>query len=133
MSVNLSKRSKFDISSLKKLSWPSFMPRKSFHIIFKLIQLALQALLQRSIYTRRVAKWGTMLGAFDIRCLLRMVVKGQVLANLVAEFTKELDQMGPKEVGMPEEGLMINWFQPSKLGSCLSMRQLTKRDQELEL
>jgi len=62
-----------------------------------------------------------------------MVVKGQVLTNLVAEFTEELDQIGPEEVGMPEEGLRINWFRPSKLGSCLSMRQLTKRDQELEL
>ena len=27
----------FRISSSKKLSWPSFMPRRSFHIIFRLI------------------------------------------------------------------------------------------------
>ena len=71
-------------------------------------QLPLQALLRRSDYTRRVAKWGTMLGAFDIRYLPCMIVKGQVLTDLVAEFIEEIDQTGPKEVGMPEEGLRIN-------------------------
>ena len=71
-------------------------------------QLPLQALLRRSNYTRRVAKWGTMLGAFDIRYLPCMIVKGQVLTDLVAKFIEEIDQTGPKEVGMPEEGLRIN-------------------------
>ena len=71
-------------------------------------QLPLLALLRRSDYTRRVAKWGTMLGAFDIKYLPRTIVKGKVLADLVAEFIEELDQTSPKEVGMLEEGLRIN-------------------------
>ena len=34
-----------------------------------------------------IAKWGTQLGAFDIRYKLRSSVKGKVLANFVAEFS----------------------------------------------
>ena len=39
-------------------------------------------------YIGRVAKWGTILGAFDIKYMPRTSIKGQVLANLVAEFTE---------------------------------------------
>ena len=35
----------------------------------------------------RIAKWGTRLGAFDIRYKPRNSVKGQVLANFVTEFS----------------------------------------------
>ena len=49
-----------------------------------------------------------MLGAFDIKYLPRTIVKGKVLADLVAEFIEKLDQTSPKEVGMLEEGLRIN-------------------------
>ena len=38
----------------------------------------------------RIAKWGTVLGAFDIKYMPRISVKGQVLADLVAEFTEPL-------------------------------------------
>ena len=71
-----------------------------------LTQLPLQALLQRSDYTRRVAKWGTMLDAFDIKYLPRMAMKGQFLADLVAKFTKEL---GDSEEGVKlEEALRVS-------------------------
>ena len=33
-----------------------------------------------------VAKWGIILGAFDIKYMPRTSIKGQVLADLVAEF-----------------------------------------------
>ena len=36
----------------------------------------------------RIEKWGTVLGAFDIKYMPRTSVKGQVLANLVAEFAE---------------------------------------------
>ena len=49
-------------------------------------QLPLQSLLRRSDYTRRIAKWGTTLGAFDIKYMSRTAIKGLVLADLVAEF-----------------------------------------------
>ena len=53
-----------------------------------LTQLPLQSLLQKADYTGRIAKWGTILGAFDIKYMNRTSVKDQVLANLVAEFTE---------------------------------------------
>ena len=34
------------------------------------------------------AKWGTILGAFDIKYMPRTFVKGQVIVDLVAEFTE---------------------------------------------
>ena len=37
-----------------------------------------------------IAKWGTILGAFDIKYTPRTSVKGQVLADLVAEFAEPL-------------------------------------------
>ena len=36
-----------------------------------------------------IAKWGTMLGAFDIKYIPWTTVKGQVLAYIVAEFTED--------------------------------------------
>ena len=35
-------------------------------------------------YTRRIAKWCTVLGASDTMCMSRTPVRGQILANLVA-------------------------------------------------
>ena len=35
-----------------------------------------------------VAKWGTILGAFDIKYMSRTSIKGQVTVDLVAEFTE---------------------------------------------
>ena len=46
------------------------------HTVVILTQLPLQALLWRSNYIGRVAKWGTMLYVFDIKHLPRMAVKG---------------------------------------------------------
>ena len=53
-------------------------------------------MLKSADYTGRVAKWGTILGAFDIKYMPRTSVKGQVLANLVAEFAEcpEEEEMG---------------------------------------
>ena len=45
----------------------------------------------------KIAKWGTVLGAFDIKYMPRTSVKGQVLADLVAEFTTQ--NMDGKSVG----------------------------------
>ena len=49
-----------------------------------------------------------MLGVFNIRYLPWTAAKGQVLSDLVAEITKELDQLDSQEVGMPEEGVSVN-------------------------
>ena len=86
------------IHTIKKL--PHYFPA---HTVVVLTQLPLQALLQKSDYTGRVAKWGAMLGAFDVKYMPRTAVKGQVLADLVAKFTEEL---GSSEVGERLEGLV---------------------------
>ena len=39
-------------------------------------------------YTGRIAKWDIVLGVFDIKYMPRTSVKGQVLADLIAEFVE---------------------------------------------
>lgn len=44
---------------------------------------------------RRIAKWGTILGAFDIKYMPRTSIKGQILADLVAEFIEpSVEELG---------------------------------------
>ena len=58
------------------------------HIVVVLTQLSLRSLLRSADYTGRIAKWGTILGAFDIKYMPHTSVKGQVLVDLVAKFAK---------------------------------------------
>ncbi|XP_030923438.1 uncharacterized protein LOC115950369 [Quercus lobata] len=58
------------------------------HTVVVLTQLPLRFVLRNVDYTDRIAKWGTILGAFDIRYMSRTAVKDQVLADLVAEFAE---------------------------------------------
>ena len=45
----------------------------------------------------RIAKWGTILGASDIKYMPRTSVKGQILADLVVEFTEpEIEELPTK-------------------------------------
>ena len=60
------------------------------HKVVVLTQLSLRSLLWSADYTGRIAKCGMILGAFDIKYMLRTFVKGQVLVDLVAEFTETL-------------------------------------------
>ena len=53
-----------------------------------LTQLPLRAIFQSVDYTGKIVKWGTVLLAFDIKYMPRTSIKGQVLADLVAEFAK---------------------------------------------
>jgi len=46
------------------------------HIVVVLTQLRLRSLLQSADYTRRIAKWGTILGAFDIKYMPCTSIKG---------------------------------------------------------
>ena len=70
------------------------------HTVVVLIQLPLKSVLRNADYTGRVAKWGTILGAFNIKYMPRTSVKGQVLADLVAEFAE-----CPEEVVMGDEAM----------------------------
>ena len=68
------------------------------YTVVVLTQLPFKSVLRSVDYTGRVAKWGTILGAFDIKYMPRTSIKGQVLADLVAEFAE-----CPKEVEMGDE------------------------------
>ena len=68
------------------------------HIVVIFTQLPLKAILRSADYTGRIAKWGTILGAFDIKYMLRTSIKGQVLADLVAEFIEPpMEELKPAE------------------------------------
>ena len=73
------------------------------HTVYVLTKYSLQSLLKRSDFIGRIAKWGTRLGSFDIRCRPRSLVKGQVLVDFVAEFYLE----GGREMICPVE--VIPW------------------------
>ena len=58
------------------------------HTVIVLTQLPLRSIVRSADYTGRIAKWGMILGAFDIKYMPRTSIKGQVLADLVAEFAE---------------------------------------------
>ena len=55
------------------------------HTVVVLTQLPLKSILRTADYTRRIALWNTILGTFDIKYMPRTSIKGQVLADLMAE------------------------------------------------
>ena len=63
------------------------------HTVVVLTQLPLKSVLRSADYTGRIAKWGTILGAFDIKYMPRTSIKGQVLADLVVEFAECPEEM----------------------------------------
>ena len=64
------------------------------HTVVVLTQLPLRSILRSVDYMGRIAKWGTILGTFDIRYMPRIAMKGQVLADLVAEFVEPSSEEG---------------------------------------
>ena len=81
-----------------------------------LTQLLLQSLLRKADYIGRIAKWGTILGVFDIKYMPRTSIKGQVLADLLAKFAKspleeegEKQNMDGKSVGMVSLQEPLSW------------------------
>ena len=75
------------------------------HTVVILTQLPLKSILRSADYTGRIAKWGTILGAFDIKYMPRTSVKGQVLADLVAEFAKCPEEVNMKQDHMDEKSV----------------------------
>ena len=58
------------------------------HTVVVLTQLPLKSVLRTADYTERITLWNTILGAFDIKYMPQTSIKGQVLADLVAEFAE---------------------------------------------
>ena len=86
------------------------------HTVVVLTQLPLKTILRSANYTGRVAKWGTILRAFNIKYMPRTSIKGQVLADLVAKFTKppieeleSVENMDEKLVGMISQYRLPAW------------------------
>ena len=65
-----------------------------------LTQLPLQALLRKSDYTGRIAKWGTMLGAYDVKYMPQIARKGQIVADFVVEFIEGTIEEEEKVLGV---------------------------------
>jgi len=75
------------------------------HTVVVLTQLPLRSLLRSADYTGRIAKWGMILGAFDIKYMPRTSVKGQVLADLVAEFAETTLEERVQKQNMDEKSI----------------------------
>ena len=84
------------------------------HTVVILTQFPFKSILRSTDYTRRIAKWGTILGAFNIKYMSRTSVKGQVLVDLVAEFAEFLEEIEVKWHGMDEKSVgLISTQDPS--------------------
>ena len=57
-------------------------------MVVVLTQLPLKSVLRTANYIGRIALWNTILGAFNIKYMPQTSIKGQVLADLVAEFAE---------------------------------------------
>ena len=86
------------------------------HTVVVLTKLPLKTILRSADYMGRIAKWGTILGAFDIKYMPRTSIKGQVLVDLVVEFTEpEIEElssngnMDEKLVGTISQYCLSTW------------------------
>ena len=75
------------------------------HTVVVLTQLPHKAILRSANYTGRIAKWGTILGAFDIKYMPRTSFKRQILANLIAEFAEGFVENESNEHRMDEKSV----------------------------
>ena len=66
------------------------------HTVVVITQLSLRSTLRSTDYAGRIAKWGAVLGAFDIKYMPRTLVKGLVLAGLVARFAESYWRKKPR-------------------------------------
>jgi len=100
------------------------------HTMVVLTQFLLKSILQSADYIGRIAKWGTILGAFDIKYMPRTSVKGQVLADLVAKFVELLKEIEVKRLGMDEKSIGLIFTQDPSPWKYMWMEQQTSGDQE---
>ena len=69
------------------------------HIVEVPTEYSMKQILHKPETSRRLMKWAIELSEFDIRYKLRAVVKGQILADFIIEFTPaqtiEATQLAP--------------------------------------
>ena len=100
------------------------------HTVVILTQLPLKLVLRSADYTERIAKWGTILGAFDIKYMPRTSIKGQVLADLVAEFVESPEEVEMGNGSVNERSVGVASIQGLSLGNCTLMELPINGDQE---
>ena len=72
-----------------------------------LTQLPLKSVLWTADYTERIALWNTILGAFDIKYMPRTSIKGQVLADMVAEFAEPFVEIVTEQRNVDEKSVGV--------------------------
>ena len=83
------------------------------HTVVIVTQLPLKSVLRTAYYTRRIALWNTILGVLDIKYMPQTSIKGQVLADLVAEFTESPVEILTEQRGV--EGKLVGVISTPKL------------------
>ena len=66
------------------------------HTVYLVTQYPVQAMFNKADFTGRIWKWGAKISALGVKYLPRTAIKGQVLADFVAEFapTSEQNNLG---------------------------------------
>ena len=77
------------------------------HTIVVLNQLPLKFVVRSVDYTGRIAMWSMVLRSFDIKYMPWISIKGQVLADLIAEFAEPSIEIVAKEQNMDEKSVGI--------------------------
>ena len=88
------------------------------HTVVVLTQLPLKSVLRSVDYIGRIAKWGTILGAFDIKYMPRTSINRQVLVDLVAEFFECPEEMEVESKKLDERSIgvtSVQWPMPWEL------------------
>uniref|UniRef100_A0A2N9GI24 Integrase catalytic domain-containing protein n=1 Tax=Fagus sylvatica TaxID=28930 RepID=A0A2N9GI24_FAGSY len=81
------------------------------HTIYVVTQYPVQAMFQKSDFTGRISKWGTKIGALDVKYLPRTAIKGQILADFVAEFTPALGHEESSATAFQQDSLeSLGWW-----------------------
>ena len=77
------------------------------HTVVVVTQLPLKSVLRSADYIGRIAKRGMILKAFDIKYMPRTSIKGQVLADLVAEFAECPEEMEEENQKLGERSIGV--------------------------
>ena len=77
------------------------------HTIVVLTQFPLKSVLRNADYIGRIAKWGTILRAFDIKYMPCISIKGQVLTDLAAEFVECPEEMEGENQKLRERSISV--------------------------
>jgi ribonuclease HI len=73
------------------------------HTIYVVTQYPIQAMFHKADFTGRIWKWGAKISALGVKYLPRTAIKGQVLADFVAEFTPTSEQKNIGETTPQED------------------------------